>query len=76
MSIFFDSGGCHGRCFGRARQRAARQRPDRWIFAGCSSCCMMDLDGDGFITEQDMRRIYDYMCLPDDQVEECEQLQK
>ncbi len=76
MWILFDSSDCHRRCFGRARQRAASQTPDRWTFAGCTSCCMKDLDGDRFITEQDMKRLYDYACEPDDQVAECEQLQK
>ncbi len=42
--------------------RNAANPSDRWSHASCSVCCMQDLDGDGFISEEDLMRGYDIFC--------------
>lgn len=39
---------------------------DRWSHGICSACCSDDVDGDGFITREDLRRSDDAYCGKDE----------
>ncbi len=40
--------------------------PSRFSNAGCTVCCMRDIDGDGFITKEELGQEYDNFCEQDE----------
>ncbi len=52
---------CHGRCIQRAVEAS-----NRFSDGGCTLCCLADIDGDGFITKQELSEGYDAFCGQDE----------
>ena len=51
------SGTCVVQCL-----RNAAKPEDRWSNGACVTCCMQDMDGDNFITKDDLAATYDMYC--------------
>ncbi len=56
ICIFCYSDVCQTQCL-----TAPGNPTDRWAVAACIGCCLLDLDSDGFIKEQEIRDRF-HMC--------------
>ena len=57
LNMYFNSATCHRECLSNANTQV-----DRWSHFICSICCVVDVNGNGFITPEDRAHTYDVFC--------------